>query len=98
MYVAGTAAERACEWAGDTPLLLGGDLNLRPDETDVFDLLSDRFGFSAPTEGLLDHVLARGLGVAGPAAAWPPEQREVGEGELSIRLSDHAPVAATFLN
>ena len=91
------AAERACEWAGDTPLLLGGDLNLRPEETDVFERLTERYGFSAPTAGLLDHLLVRGLEVAEPAAPWPPERREVAEGDLAIRLSDHAPVQATFL-
>ena len=90
------AAERACEWAGDAPLLLGGDLNLRPAQTDVFDQLAARYGFSAPTEGMLDHLLVRGLEIAEPATAWAPERREVGEDELSIRLSDHAPVAATF--
>jgi endonuclease/exonuclease/phosphatase family metal-dependent hydrolase len=91
------AAEHACDWAGDTPLLLGGDFNLRPAETDVFHLLADRDGFSTPTEGLLDHLLVRGLEITEPPVAWPPERREVGEGELAIRLSDHAPVAAMFL-
>jgi endonuclease/exonuclease/phosphatase family metal-dependent hydrolase len=90
------AAEHAVEWAGDTPLLLGGDFNLRPEQTDVFDRLADRYGFSPPTDGLLDHLLVRGLRIDGPAAAWPSERREVAEGGLALRLSDHAPVAATF--
>jgi endonuclease/exonuclease/phosphatase family metal-dependent hydrolase len=90
------AAEHAVEWADDAPLLLGGDFNLRPEETNVFEELSDRFGFSTPTGGLLDHVLARGLEVADPAAPWPPERREVPEDGLAMRLSDHAPVAAAF--
>jgi len=90
------AADQAVEWAGAAPLLLGGDFNLRPEQTNTFEQLADRYGFSPPTEGLLDHLLVRGLKVAEPAAAWAAERREVAEGELAMRLSDHAPVAATF--
>jgi endonuclease/exonuclease/phosphatase family metal-dependent hydrolase len=92
------AAEHAVEWAGDTPLLLGGDFNLRPEETDVFGQLAATYGLSPPTEGLLDHLLVRGLEVAEPAAPWPSVRREVGEDGLAMRLSDHAPVAATLRN
>jgi endonuclease/exonuclease/phosphatase family metal-dependent hydrolase len=92
------AAEHAVEWAGDTPLLLGGDFNLRPEETGVFEQLADRYGFSAPTKGLLDHLLVRGLEVAEPVVPWPPQRREVAEDGLAMRLSDHAPVAATLRN
>ena len=91
-----SAAEQAVEWAGDAPLLLGGDFNIRPEDTDVFEKLAERYGFSPPTPGLLDHLLARGLETGEPGAAWPPERREVAEGALAMRLSDHAPVAATF--
>jgi len=38
-----TAAERATEWAGATPLVFGGDLNLRPRETSVYETLERRF-------------------------------------------------------
>ena len=56
------AAERATEWAGEAPLLLGGDLNLRPRDSDLFERLADRFGLAAPTgPGAIDHLLARGL-------------------------------------
>jgi endonuclease/exonuclease/phosphatase family metal-dependent hydrolase len=92
------AAERASEWAGATPLLLGGDLNLRPRDTDLYDRLASGFGLETPTGAdSLDHLLVRGLEAAEPAAPWPPERREVVEGGVAIRLSDHAPVEATFV-
>jgi endonuclease/exonuclease/phosphatase family metal-dependent hydrolase len=91
------AAERASEWAGDLPLVLGGDLNLRPAETTAFEQLERRFGLAGPTgPGVLDHLLHRGLVPTAPALQWPPERREVPEGDVAIRLSDHAPVEATF--
>ncbi len=92
------AARTATEWAGDAPLLFGGDFNLRPDEsTEAFDQLRDRFGLAPPTApGAIDHLLARGLEVLDPPAPWPPERREVREDGLAVRLSDHAPVAARF--
>jgi endonuclease/exonuclease/phosphatase family metal-dependent hydrolase len=92
------AAERASEWAGATPLLFGGDLNLRPRETGLYDRLASDFGLEAPTGAdSLDHLLVRGLEVGEPAAPWPPERREVAEGGVAVRLSDHAPVEATFV-
>jgi endonuclease/exonuclease/phosphatase family metal-dependent hydrolase len=92
------AAETATEWAGDRPLILGGDFNLRPDEVDVFDELAARFhlrGVTAPDA--IDHILARGLEAVGSPKAWPAEAREVSESGLAMRLSDHAPVEARFL-
>ncbi|MDX6581917.1 MAG: hypothetical protein QOI10_1101 [Solirubrobacterales bacterium] len=92
------AAERACEWAGRAPLLLGGDLNLRPSETGLFDRLAERFQLTGATgPESLDHLLSRGLESAAPPAPWPPERRDVPAGDRAIRLSDHAPVEATFL-
>lgn len=91
------AAEVGLGWAGHSPLLLGGDLNLRPRETDVFNQLADRFGLAAPTApDSLDHLLITGLEVAEPAAAWPAAARELSVAEGRLRLSDHAPVAAAF--
>ncbi len=91
------AASTAIDWAGATPLLLGGDLNLRPRESGVFAVLEQGFGLRAPTApGSLDHLLAAGLEIAEPPAAWPPDRREVRDGERALRLSDHAPVTATF--
>ena len=80
------AAECAVEWAGDLPLLLGGDLNLRPSrQPEVFEELTRGFGFSAPTApDAIDHLLARGLDVSEPSRRGP-----------ELRLSDHAYVTAT---
>lgn len=99
------AAEAATEWAGDAPLIFGGDLNLRPaSEPAVFDELRERFGLAAPTApDAIDHLLVRGLDVVEPARLWPAERREVrggsgrpvGDGR-ALRLSDHAPVEARF--
>jgi endonuclease/exonuclease/phosphatase family metal-dependent hydrolase len=91
-----TAAERAVEWAGDAPLVFGGDFNLRPRENPAaFDRLQERFGLREPTApGSLDHVLGRGLELV-----RPPERldRDIpGPEGLRIRLSDHAPVVASF--
>jgi len=90
------AAEAATEWAGDAPLIFGGDLNLRPAETPAaFDELHDRFGLAAPTApDAIDHILARGLVPVEPPRAWPPERRELPEDGLALRLSDHAPIEA----
>lgn len=92
------AAEAATSWAGNSPLLFGGDLNLRPAEhPGVFDTLVERFGLAPPTApGAIDHLLGRRLDVVSRPAPWPPEDRELGENGRALRLSDHAPVAATF--
>jgi endonuclease/exonuclease/phosphatase family metal-dependent hydrolase len=92
------AAEAATEWAGDSPLLFGGDLNLRPGEDPgAFEALRERFGLDAPTHPrAIDHLLARNLEIVEPATAWPPERRELPRGSLRLRLSDHAPVQARF--
>ncbi len=92
-----TAAERAVEWAGAAPLLLGGDLNLRPRDSDVYAELERRFALRAPTAAdSLDHLLARGLETVRASAPWNPERREVASQGLAIRLSDHAPVDAAY--
>jgi len=92
------AAEAAAGWAGDDPLLFGGDLNLRPGEDPgVFDVLRERFGLEGPTgPEAIDHLLSRGLELVRPPAQWPPQQRELRRGELALRLSDHAPVQAGY--
>jgi endonuclease/exonuclease/phosphatase family metal-dependent hydrolase len=91
------AAEAATESAGEYPLILGGDFNLRPIETPIFDELAERFGLRAPTApDSIDHLLTRGLEVVDPPASWPPEAREVSADGLALRLSDHAPVGARF--
>ncbi len=92
------AARTATDWAGDSPLLFGGDLNLRPAESpEVFDELGERFGLAPPTAATaIDHLLARGLKALDPPAPWPAERREVREDGLSVRLSDHSPIGARF--
>lgn len=92
------AAQTSVAWAGDSPLLFGGDFNLRPGEDPgVFEVLRERFRLLGPTApGAIDHLLARDLKVAEAAAPWPAERRELRRGELALRLSDHAPVQATF--
>jgi endonuclease/exonuclease/phosphatase family metal-dependent hydrolase len=92
------AAAAATEWAGLDPLILGGDLNLRPRHSPgAFRALEERFGLAPPTAPrALDHLLARGLEVVEPPAQLRPEERELEVPEGRIRLSDHAPVAAAF--
>ncbi len=91
------AALAAVEWAGDRPLIVGGDFNVRPRRTPLFDELAERFGLTAPTgPDSIDHLLARGLDVVDPQTPWAPEERELPYEGLRLRLSDHAPVAATF--
>jgi endonuclease/exonuclease/phosphatase family metal-dependent hydrolase len=92
------AARAATEWAGEAPLILGGDLNLRPaDDPGVFDELRDRFGLEGTTgPGAIDHLLCRGLTVARPPTPWPAEGRELRREGRALRLSDHAPVQAGF--
>jgi endonuclease/exonuclease/phosphatase family metal-dependent hydrolase len=92
------AAAQAGRFAGDSPLLFGGDLNLRPSRSpEAFEALAERFDLRAPTgPDAIDHLLVRGMDVVSPPAQWPPERREVEEGGLALRLSDHAPVEAMF--
>ena len=99
------AAEAAVAWAGGTPLVLGGDLNLAPARSpEPFRLLADRHGLAPPTPGeAIDHLLAPGLDVVDAPAALPPGWRELPEPDpppgarpLLVRLSDHDAVAATF--
>ena len=90
------AAEATAAWAGDDPLILGGDFNLRPNETRLYDELSERLGLCCASPGSIDHLLVRGLEIVDPPVPWPPDAREVSEGGLALRLSDHAPVGGRF--
>ena len=85
--------------AGERPLILGGDFNLRPRSSDAFERLGGEFGLSGPTSpGSIDHLLSRGVEVLESAQAWPAARRDVPDPEtgLMIRLSDHAPLVARF--
>jgi endonuclease/exonuclease/phosphatase family metal-dependent hydrolase len=92
------AARAALEFAGEAPLLFGGDLNLRPRQNpEVFAELAERHGLSGPTApDAIDHLLARGMTVLTQPARWEPERREIDQDGLALRLSDHAPVQAGF--
>ncbi|HEX3238748.1 MAG TPA: endonuclease/exonuclease/phosphatase family protein [Solirubrobacterales bacterium] len=92
------AVKAASRWAGDSPLIFGGDLNLRPAETPkIFEHLREQFGLAAPTAPrAIDHVLVRGLEVLAPPTAWAPERRELPLDGRALRLSDHAPVEARY--
>ncbi len=95
----GSGGSSVGDGRGAGPLVLGGDLNLRPaDHRAAFDALRDRFGLAPPTgPRAIDHLLARDLDVVARPAALPAAARELpGPGGLAIRLSDHAPVAAAF--
>ena len=93
------SATATTSWAGDAPLIFGGDLNLRPQSSpEAFEQLRDSFGLTAPTApDAIDHLLARNLRVVEPPSPWPAERRELpAGGRLALRPSDHTPVAATF--
>ena len=92
------AATAATEWADGAPLLFGGDLNLRPAESpEIFAELEERFGLAGTTApDAIDHLLVRGLEALTPPTRRPGEGREVECDGLALRLSDHAPVSATF--
>jgi endonuclease/exonuclease/phosphatase family metal-dependent hydrolase len=92
-------ADRCVEWDSRSPLVMGGDFNLRPREHPwAFDELRDRFGLAPPTaDDAVDHVLARGLEVDAAPRRLAPAEREVARADGAlVRLSDHAPVAARF--
>jgi endonuclease/exonuclease/phosphatase family metal-dependent hydrolase len=94
------AAEAAVGWSAGDPLVFGGDLNLRPRvDPEPFQTLRARFDLREPTApDAIDHLLVRGLEIAEPPRRLAPERRELVESDgLRIRLSDHAPVTATFV-
>jgi endonuclease/exonuclease/phosphatase family metal-dependent hydrolase len=93
------AAANAVEWSGGEPLVFGGDTNVRPARNPVpFAELRERFGLGDPTAPhAIDHLLTRGLEVVERPRQLAPEERELtGPDGLRVRLSDHAPVIATY--
>lgn len=93
------AAALAARFAGATPLLLGGDLNLRPRQhPGTFAALRDSFGLQAPTAPeAIDHLLTRGVRTLSRPRMLEPSARELeSEPGRRLRLSDHAPVAGRF--
>jgi endonuclease/exonuclease/phosphatase family metal-dependent hydrolase len=96
------AAAAAVAWAAADPVLLGGDFNVRPWSTTVYGDLYRRFGFEVATApDAIDHLLVRGMRIGEPPHAWTPARRELQvdttAGPRRLRLSDHAPVQATFV-
>jgi endonuclease/exonuclease/phosphatase family metal-dependent hydrolase len=92
------AAGRAIEWAGELPLVFGGDLNHSLDrEPSVFEQLDRRYGLRPPTAGAaIDHLLVHGLEVVEAPRELPDSVRELAAGDgILLRLSDHACVACT---
>jgi endonuclease/exonuclease/phosphatase family metal-dependent hydrolase len=72
-------------------LVLAGDFNVRPWESQVLEQLAGpEWGFSAAIPGI-DQILVRGAH-ATPPGAWPEERRRL-DGRL---LSDHAPLEVTI--
>ena len=93
------AARAATEWAGGSPLLFGGDLNLRPAENpELFERLATELGIEGAPTGprAIDHLLVRGLEVRADPAQWPPQRRELPLDGRALRLSDHDVVEARF--
>ena len=93
------AARNAVDWSGEEPLVFGGDMNLRPARDPApFAELRDRYGLGDPTgPQAIDHLLARGLDVVEAPRRLPGEEHELPQpGGLRLRLSDHAPVVATY--
>jgi endonuclease/exonuclease/phosphatase family metal-dependent hydrolase len=93
------AAGRAIDFAGPAPLIFGGDFNVRPKASGVFDALESDYGLAPPTGAdRLSHLLVRGLEVVEHPAPLPPETRDVVDPAtgLLIRLSDHHPVIGKF--
>jgi endonuclease/exonuclease/phosphatase (EEP) superfamily protein YafD len=92
------AARCAIAWSRDAPLVFGGDLNLfRARNPDVFERLRNRYGFTPSAAEKVDHLLARGLEVMQEPCTLSPKWREVRSADgLAVRLSDHAPVVASF--
>lgn len=91
------AAGTAAAWAGERPLILGGDFNLRPDRSPLFEELAERFQLRPATApDAIDHMLARGIEVREHPRRWKPPAYEIPWDGLLLRLSDHAPVEALF--
>ena len=97
------AAETAVRWAGEAaPLIVGGDFNLRPRDTDVFERLRARIRPARAHRARMRSITCWRAAWRSirPPAAWPSERRElevpVGLETRRLRLSDHAPVEATY--
>ena len=98
--VAAAPPRAAIEWAGEAPLLFGGDLNLRPrrEPRASSSELRERFGLAAPDRARRDRPPAGAGPVASSSRRRPgrPSAASSSEDGLALRLSDHTPVEARF--
>jgi endonuclease/exonuclease/phosphatase family metal-dependent hydrolase len=93
------AAAAASALSPTGPLILGGDLNLRPGlSSEVFAAVRERYRLHGGTgPAAIDHLLARDLDELERARELRPGWREIERADgLRVRLSDHAPVFASF--
>jgi endonuclease/exonuclease/phosphatase family metal-dependent hydrolase len=92
------AARAACGWSAELPLVLGGDFNLRMSERpDAFERLRGELALDGARPGrAIDHILARGVQTVSPPQPLAGERREIAVPGATVRLSDHAPVVATY--
>jgi endonuclease/exonuclease/phosphatase family metal-dependent hydrolase len=93
------AARAACAWSAEVPLVFGGDLNLRMAESPAaFERLRTDLALDGARPGrAIDHLLSRGVRALSPPAALPDDRRELEQPDgRRIRLSDHAPVVASY--
>jgi len=93
------AARAACAWSAEVPLVFGGDLNLRMVERpDVFEMLQSELGLEGARPGrAIDHLLVRGLETTAAPEPLSSDRRELDlPGGETVRLSDHAPVVASY--
>ncbi len=88
------AAEHAVAWAGEDPLVFGGDLNA----PNTVGELNERFGLAPePQAEGIEHLFCRRLEIVERPRALPDEARELpAPGGRRLRLSDHAPIVACF--
>ena len=83
-----------------SPLIFGGDLNLRPSEHPaVFDELREPLRARPTDRPATRSTICSPAGSRSPSPRQRgrPERRELRENGRALRLSDHAPVNAAFL-
>jgi endonuclease/exonuclease/phosphatase family metal-dependent hydrolase len=78
--------DSSLRWSGASPLVLGGDLNLRSPE-----LIATGLAHAAARD--VDHIFARGLSADGAAQRL---DRRASVGGEAVELSDHIPLAVTL--
>ncbi len=93
------AAQELARFAAGSPHLLAGDFNESPRSSPaLFADLINRFGLGpiADDPDSIDQVMAFGLQTIEPPWLWRERLRDRGDSPHRLRLSDHAPVQASF--